>query len=114
MCIILVNTSCARLGYYKKAFEITKKYGGVNIMDEVQTGFGRLGSHYWGFEYHGVKPDIITAAKSELNSNIFNIFWIPVNMKSLKKTPATFHSQPPVPQVSVTVSLLVCAQPPLR
>ena len=34
-------------------------------MDEVQTGFGRLGTHYWGFEYHGVRPDIITAAKSE-------------------------------------------------
>lgn len=50
--------------FYKQAFEITKKYGGVNILDEVQTAFGRLGSHYWGFEYHGVKPDIITCAKS--------------------------------------------------
>lgn len=51
-------------GFYKKAYEITKSFGGVNIMDEVQTGFGRLGTHYWGFEYHGVRPDIITAAKS--------------------------------------------------
>ena len=34
-------------------------------MDEVQTGFGRLGTHYWGCEYHGVTPDIITTAKSE-------------------------------------------------
>ena len=34
-------------------------------MDEVQTGFGRLGSHYWGFEAHDVVPDIITGAKSE-------------------------------------------------
>lgn len=51
-------------GFYQKAYEITKSFGGVNIMDEVQTGFGRLGTHYWGFEYHGVRPDIITAAKS--------------------------------------------------
>eukprot|EP00116_Pleurobrachia_bachei_P001840 sb/3462102/ len=51
-------------GFYNKVYDITKEYGGVNIMDEVQTGFGRLGSHYWGFEYHGVMPDIITAAKS--------------------------------------------------
>jgi len=57
-------TMIATKGFYKKAFEITKAYGGLNIMDEVQTGFGRLGSHYWGFEYHGVTPDIITAAKS--------------------------------------------------
>jgi len=51
-------------GFYKKAYEITKEFGGVNIMDEVQTGFGRLGTHYWGCEYHGVTPDIITTAKS--------------------------------------------------
>ena len=51
-------------GYYKQMFEITKSYGGVNIMDEVQSGFGRLGTHFWGFEYHGVTPDIVTAAKS--------------------------------------------------
>ena len=55
----------ATKGFYKKAFEITKQYGGVNIMDEVQTGFGRLGKTFWGFEWHGVTPDIITAAKSK-------------------------------------------------
>lgn len=33
------------------------------IADEVQTGFGRLGSHYWGFETHGITPDIVTMAK---------------------------------------------------
>ena len=58
------------LGFYKKAYEITKSFGGVNIMDEVQTGFGRLGTHYWGFEYHGVRPDIITAAKSEFQRSL--------------------------------------------
>jgi alanine-glyoxylate transaminase/(R)-3-amino-2-methylpropionate-pyruvate transaminase len=34
------------------------------ICDEVQTGFGRMGSHYWGFELHGVTPDIVVMAKS--------------------------------------------------
>ena len=37
--------------------------GGVCISDEVQTGFGRTGEHFWGFEGHGVQPDIVTMAK---------------------------------------------------
>jgi alanine-glyoxylate transaminase/(R)-3-amino-2-methylpropionate-pyruvate transaminase len=35
----------------------------VCIADEVQTGFGRTGTHYWGFETQGVIPDIVTMAK---------------------------------------------------
>jgi alanine-glyoxylate transaminase/(R)-3-amino-2-methylpropionate-pyruvate transaminase len=38
--------------------------GGVCIADEVQAGFGRTGTHYWGFETQGVIPDIVTMAKS--------------------------------------------------
>jgi alanine-glyoxylate transaminase / (R)-3-amino-2-methylpropionate-pyruvate transaminase len=37
--------------------------GGVCIADEVQTGFGRTGAHYWGFQAQGVTPDIVTMAK---------------------------------------------------
>ena len=37
--------------------------GGVCIADEVQTGFGRTGTHIWGFETQGVIPDIVTMAK---------------------------------------------------
>jgi len=33
------------------------------LSDEVQTGFGRTGSHYWGFEMLGTDPDIVTMAK---------------------------------------------------
>ena len=40
-----------------------KTGGGLCIADEVQTGFGRTGKHYWGFEAHGVVPDIVTMAK---------------------------------------------------
>lgn len=51
-------------GYCKMAREHVHNAGGLYLSDEVQTGFGRLGEHYWGFERMGVKPDIITMAKS--------------------------------------------------
>ncbi|KAL2343008.1 hypothetical protein Fmac_004293 [Flemingia macrophylla] len=50
-------------GYLKLVYDIIRKVGGVCIADEVQTGFGRMGSHYWGFETQGVIPDIVTMAK---------------------------------------------------
>jgi len=37
--------------------------GGVCIADEVQVGFGRVGTHFWGFETQGVVPDIVTMGK---------------------------------------------------
>lgn len=37
---------------------IVRRRGGLFISDEVQTGFGRLGSHFWGFQAHGIVPDI--------------------------------------------------------
>ena len=42
---------------------ISKAAGGLTIADEVQAGFGRTGSHFWGFETQGVIPDIVTMAK---------------------------------------------------
>lgn len=50
-------------GYLKRAYKMIRERGGLCISDEVQTGFGRLGTHYWGFEAHGVVPDIVTMAK---------------------------------------------------
>ena len=50
-------------GYIKRAFERVRELGGVCISDEVQTGFGRTGEHYWGFQGHDVVPDIVTMAK---------------------------------------------------
>jgi alanine-glyoxylate transaminase/(R)-3-amino-2-methylpropionate-pyruvate transaminase len=49
--------------YLKHAYEHVRAAGGVCIADEVQTGFGRTGSHYWGFETQDVVPDIVTMAK---------------------------------------------------
>jgi alanine-glyoxylate transaminase/(R)-3-amino-2-methylpropionate-pyruvate transaminase len=50
-------------GYLKQAYEHVRAAGGVCIADEVQTGFGRTGTHFWGFETQGVIPDIVTMAK---------------------------------------------------
>ena len=50
-------------GYLKHAYEHVRAAGGVCIADEVQTGFGRTGQHFWGFQLQGVIPDIVTMAK---------------------------------------------------
>ncbi len=49
--------------YFKVVYDIVRRYGGLCIADEVQTGFGRTGEHYWGFEHFGVTPDIVVMAK---------------------------------------------------
>ncbi len=50
-------------GFLENAYNYIRRAGGVCIADEVQTGFGRTGTHYWGFETQGVIPDIVTLAK---------------------------------------------------
>lgn len=50
-------------GFLPAAYAAVRAAGGLCVADEVQTGFGRLGSHYWGFQSHGVQPDIVTLAK---------------------------------------------------
>lgn len=50
-------------GYVAEAFRIAREAGGLAICDEVQTGFGRMGSHYWGFEAHGAVPDLVVLGK---------------------------------------------------
>jgi alanine-glyoxylate transaminase / (R)-3-amino-2-methylpropionate-pyruvate transaminase len=49
--------------YLREAYRITREHGGLCIADEVQTGFGRTGDHYWGFENFDVVPDFVTMAK---------------------------------------------------
>jgi alanine-glyoxylate transaminase/(R)-3-amino-2-methylpropionate-pyruvate transaminase len=50
-------------GYLKHAYAHVRAAGGLCVADEVQAGFGRTGTHYWGFETQGVVPDIVTMAK---------------------------------------------------
>jgi alanine-glyoxylate transaminase/(R)-3-amino-2-methylpropionate-pyruvate transaminase len=49
--------------YFREAYRLVREHGGLCIADEVQTGFGRTGAHYWGFQNFGVEPDIVTMAK---------------------------------------------------
>jgi len=53
--------------YFPIVHDIVKKYGGVFISDEVQTGWGRTGGKWFGIEQWGVQPDMITSAKGLAN-----------------------------------------------
>ncbi|XP_052781203.1 alanine--glyoxylate aminotransferase 2-like isoform X1 [Mya arenaria] len=50
-------------GYLQKVYSHVRAAGGVCIADEVQVGFGRVGSHFWAFQTQGVIPDIVTMGK---------------------------------------------------
>ena len=50
-------------GYLTAAYEHVRKAGGLAVADEVQVGFGRVGEAFWGFELHGVVPDIVVMGK---------------------------------------------------
>ena len=50
-------------GYLKKAFAAARAEGALCIADEVQIGFGRVGSHWWAFDEQGALPDIVTLGK---------------------------------------------------
>ena len=50
-------------GYLAEAYKHVRAAGGICIADEVQVGFGRVGTHFWGFETQGVVPDIVTMGK---------------------------------------------------
>ncbi len=50
-------------GYLEHTYKHVRNAGGVCVADEVQTGFGRIGTHFWGFEQQGVVPDIVVLGK---------------------------------------------------
>jgi len=49
--------------FLRGAVEAIRERGGIFVADEVQTGFGRTGTHMWGFQRHGIRPDIVTMGK---------------------------------------------------
>ena len=55
--------------YFKEVTSIIKRYGGIFIADEVQTGWGRTGDHWFGIEHWDVEPDVITSAKGMANGS---------------------------------------------
>jgi len=50
-------------GFFGAMKEVLDEYGILFISDEVQTGWGRTGEHFWGFQAHGITPDMLTFAK---------------------------------------------------
>jgi 4-aminobutyrate aminotransferase-like enzyme/Ser/Thr protein kinase RdoA (MazF antagonist) len=56
-------------GYLPAVHETVRAAGGLCISDEVQVGYGRTGSHFWGFEAHGIVPDVVTMAKAAGNGH---------------------------------------------
>jgi len=55
--------------FLKQSFKLVRNAGGLCIADEVQIGFGRVGTNFWGFETSGVIPDIVTMGKSMGNGH---------------------------------------------
>lgn len=55
--------------YLKEVYPAIRAQGGICISDEVQTGFGRLGDHFWGFELHDVIPDMVILGKPIANGH---------------------------------------------
>jgi len=56
-------------GYVAEVFARTRAAGGLCIADEVQSGFGRMGDHFWGYQHHGVTPDFVTIGKPAGNGH---------------------------------------------
>ena len=54
-------------GYLRRAAEVIRAYGGLYIADEVQTGFGRTGDHWFGVQHEDVSPDLMVMAKGIAN-----------------------------------------------
>src|SRR5687767_9561361 len=50
-------------GYLNQVYDAVRTAGGLCIADEVQTGYGRIGTHFWAFESYGVVPDIVVLGK---------------------------------------------------
>lgn len=65
LCPAFVNEGFPDLarGFLDEAINVVRQYGGVIIADEVQPGFGRVGTHFWGHQRAGFSPDIVTMGK---------------------------------------------------
>jgi 4-aminobutyrate aminotransferase len=50
-------------GFFGAFREVLDRYGILFVSDEVQTGWGRTGEHFWGYQAHGIVPDLLTFAK---------------------------------------------------
>lgn len=65
LCPIFANEGMPGVapGFLDRSVEVIRRAGGVILCDEVQPGFGRVGAHFWGHEWLGFEPDVITMGK---------------------------------------------------
>jgi 4-aminobutyrate aminotransferase-like enzyme len=95
--------------YFEIAVEIVRRYGGLFISDEVQTGWGRTGGKWWGIEQYGVVPDIMTMAKGVANGMPMGVTTTTPELASAWKglTISTFGGNPVVSRAaSATIQVI--------
>jgi len=65
LCSIFANEGLpvTEPGFLAPTVEVVRKAGGLILADEVQPGFGRVGSHFWGHDWLGFAPDVVTLGK---------------------------------------------------
>jgi alanine-glyoxylate transaminase/(R)-3-amino-2-methylpropionate-pyruvate transaminase len=106
-------------GYFRIVEDIARRYGGIFIADEVQTGFGRTGTHWFGIQHWGVEPDVMTMAKGIANgfplSNVITRSDMAESMVGAGLTISTFGGNPVSAAASLaTIEVLEEEAPPLH
>ncbi|MEU6351871.1 aminotransferase [Streptomyces sp. NPDC047072] len=94
-------------GYLEQVYAATRAVGGLCIADEVQVGYGRLGTHFWGFEQQGVVPDIVTVAKAMGNGHPLGAVITRREIADAYRTQGYFFSSAGGSPVSSVVGLTV-------
>ncbi|QUC58322.1 aminotransferase [Streptomyces sp. A2-16] len=94
-------------GYLREVYEATRAVGGLCLADEVQVGYGRLGTHFWGFEQQGVVPDIVTVAKAMGNGHPLGAVITRREIADAYRTQGYFFSSAGGSPVSSVVGLTV-------
>jgi 4-aminobutyrate aminotransferase-like enzyme len=71
LCPIFANEGIPTVapGFLDPTVEVIRKAGGLILCDEVQPGFGRVGSHFWGHDWLGFAPDVVTVGKPMANGH---------------------------------------------
>ncbi len=71
LCPFFANEGFPRLpsGFFAPAEAVIRRARGLILADEVQPGFGRLGSHFWGHDWLGMTPDVVTVGKPMANGH---------------------------------------------
>lgn len=104
-------------GYFQRAAEIIRKYGGLFIADEVQSGFGRTGDHWFGITHWGVEPDIMVMAKGIANGHPVGAVITRPEIAAgwTRKTISTFGGNPvSMSAMEATLEIMLREQVPVR